>query len=85
MSTKFIHIRNIDTTGAISPRGGWTYAYREANGTVEYAVAQCSSLDNFRKAYGRAKAAGRLHSPTLSRVFEGNADQFRNAVYDNRI
>lgn len=79
----FLHIRNVKQ-GAIEPRGGVTYAYRERDGgVVEFAVARCSKRDNFVKAYGRAKAAGRLASPDYLRTFNGTAAEFRTAVYDN--
>lgn len=57
----FIHIRpaNFQT----NPKGGITIAI---GGSPEhgfcYAKAQCHSKDNYNKATGRAKAAGRLNS-----------------------
>lgn len=84
-SVKFIHIRNFDIQGQFDPRGGFTYAYREVSDGVEYAVAQCSSRDNFVKAYGRAKAQGRLRSPDHLRLYRGDAASFREAVYDGAV
>jgi hypothetical protein len=80
----FLHVRNTKDQ-AIDPRGGITYAYREVSPTtIEYAVARCSKLDNFVKAYGRTKASGRLASNTYRRVFQGTAAQFRDAVHANK-
>jgi len=83
--TKFIHIRNFNLEGDIDPRGGFTYAYRGLDSGVVYAIAQCSKQDNFRKAYGRSKAQGRLKSEAFASLFAGSEADFRNAVYDGVI
>jgi hypothetical protein len=78
--TQFIHIRNT-VNGQIQGRGGATIAYRETANGIEYAAAFCSPADTFNKAYGRAKAGGRLNSDTYRRVFPGNdLSQFREAI-----
>lgn len=81
----FMHIRNVDARGVISNFGGATIAYREIDGGVELAEAWCSNRDNFNKAYGRAKAQGRLNSPKYNRKFYGTLDQFRRAITTNAI
>lgn len=83
---KFFHVRFTNDNGEINPRGGMTYAYRELeSGGVEYALAQCNHRDNFRKSYGRDKAAGRLNSLRHRGVFAGDIGQFREAVYEGVI
>lgn len=81
----FMHIRNIDGLNRISNFGGTTIAYREIPSGVEYAEAWCSDRDNFNKAYGRAKASGRLNSPNYVRRFSGTFSQFRQAISSNVI
>lgn len=79
---RFLHVRNL-RNGSIDPRGGETFAYRQiAPNRVEYAVARCSTKDNFVKAYGRNAAAGRLASPTHRKVWEGSLEQFKDLVFD---
>jgi hypothetical protein len=78
--TKYMHIRNI-RQGQIDARGGATIAYREINGGIEYAAAYCSPADTFNKAYGRAKAGGRLNSVNYRRIFPSNdMSLFRDAI-----
>ena len=81
----FMHIRNIDGLNRISNFGGATVAYREVPTGVEYAEAWCSDRDNFNKAYGRAKAAGRLNSERYVRRFDGTFSQFKEAIATNAI
>ncbi len=81
----FMHIRNVDARGEINNFGGATIAYREIEGGVEFAEAWCSNRDNFNKAYGRAKAQGRLNSPKYNRKFYGTFEQFREGIMMNVI
>lgn len=81
----FMHIRNVDARGEINNFGGATIAYREIEGGVEFAEAWCSYRDNFNKAYGRAKAQGRLNSPKYNRKFYGTFEQFREGIMMNVI
>lgn len=76
----FMHVRNVDTDDQISNFGGTTIAYREVPGGVEFAESWCSNRDNFNKAYGRAKAQGRLNSPNYRRSFSGTFTEFREAI-----
>lgn len=78
----FMHIRNVDQDDQISNFGGVTFAYKEIPGGVVYARAQCSSRENFVKALGRAKAAGRLNSPRYSRTFSGTFNEFRREIFE---
>jgi hypothetical protein len=81
--TYFMHIRNLDNDGQISNYGGTTVAYRETSGGVEFAEAWCSNRDNFNKAYGRAKAQGRLNSDRYRRFFAGSFVQFRQSMVED--
>lgn len=84
--TFFIHLRN--KVGAqVSNVGGKTVAYREtADGGIEFALAKCSPNDNFNRAQGRAKAAGRLNSPRfLYKMANITEKDFRAAVYNGDI
>lgn len=81
----FMHVRNVDAHDRISNFGGATIAYREVPGGVEFAESWCSGRDNFNKAYGRAKAQGRLNSPTYRRSFSGTFQQFRQAISEDQI
>jgi len=67
MKTSFIHLRQKDKQGNISPNGGTTIAYQHdvTTNTVFHAAAHCNKKDNYNKAYGRMKAAGRLKSASL--------------------
>lgn len=78
---KFVHIRYTNEDGSVSARGGHTIAYREAGDRIEYACAHCSAGDVFNKAYGRAKAQGRLNSDRFRREFENNLDRFRSFIF----
>jgi hypothetical protein len=81
----FMHVRNVDASDQISNFGGTTIAYREVPGGVEFAESWCSIRDNFNKAYGRAKAQGRLNSPDWRRTFTGTFKEFRQAVSEDTI
>jgi hypothetical protein len=80
----FLHIRNLDKRGTIDCRGGATVAFRETTpGTIQYATAFCSPQDNFNKAYGRSKAAGRLNSERFALQVGGfDLSTFRKNVLD---
>ena len=81
----FMHVRNVDSADRISNFGGATIAYREVPGGVEFAESWCSVRDNFNKAYGRAKASGRLNSANYVRRFSGTFSQFRQSIATNVI
>jgi hypothetical protein len=81
----FMHVRNVDSRDRISNFGGATIAYREVPGGVEFAESWCSDRDNFNKAYGRAKAQGRLNSSNYRRTFAGSFVEFRQAIAENRV
>jgi hypothetical protein len=81
----FMHVRNVDASDQISNFGGTTIAYREVPGGVEFAESWCSIRDNFNKAYGRAKAQGRLNSPDWRRTFTGTFKEFRQSVSEDTI
>jgi hypothetical protein len=76
---KYIHYREYDIHGNLESRGGATVAFIEKPDGIEYAVARCSYRDNFNKAYGRAKAAGRLASPRHRR-FLASTNEFYNVL-----
>ena len=57
---KFMHYRDLDDRGNVLPQGGTTVAYETTSKGTRYATAKCSPYDNYCKAYGRAKSAGRL-------------------------
>lgn len=81
MTVNFMHIRNTDQYGQVSNHGGITIAYREVSPTIiEFAVAKCSDKDNFNKAYGRAKAQGRMNSPAFRKNFVGTFQSFRESL-----
>lgn len=78
----YIYRRKFDDNGKIVNNGGLTVAYREIEpGMVEYALAFCGPLDNFNKAYGRAKAGGRLNSARHKIVAMMNMNEFRNYAH----
>ena len=80
---KFIHLREVDIyrNGAIDNRGGATVAYTEQGTAFEFAVARCSWQDNFNRALGRTKAAGRLASPRYRNTWSGGSrTDFLNVV-----
>ena len=68
MAIKFMHMRNAivneqSEIQGIDPLGGMTIAYLEEKDQVKgFAIARCHNRDNYVKAVGRAKAAGRLNS-----------------------
>lgn len=78
----YLHLRRLDKNDNIANFGGTTIAYREGiDGGVEFAEARCSPKDNFVKAYGRAKAAGRLNSDRHRSYFHGSFNEFRRSIY----
>lgn len=77
---KFLHFRYVGLSG-VEARGGLTIAYIDAGkGIVRYSSATCHINDNFVKALGRAKAAGRLRSAKLARTFIGDEHLFTETV-----
>lgn len=83
---KFMHVRFCDDHGNIRPQGGVTYAYREReDGVIEFGRSFCHFRDNFRKSYGRDKAAGRLTSLRHREIFPGDMGAFRTAIQQYRI
>ena len=74
---KFHHKRLPDLgTGTASGKGGATFAFEEVGkNQFTFACARCHEKDNFNKAQGRVKAAGRLNSPRYIRTFNGTRDQ----------
>ena len=60
--TRFLHVRNIEDseTGTHACKGGATVAYDVVDGVVQFAVAICSTRDNFCRRIGRAVSEGRL-------------------------
>lgn len=83
----YLHLRNVTVEGEIMGRGGTTVAFLEtAPGVVEFAEAWCSPADNFNKAYGRTKAAGRLNSLRFRRVAYGvDLVKFRHDVMNGEF
>jgi uncharacterized Rossmann fold enzyme len=82
---KFIHMRHhqvyhsiygAQVIGSISPRGGVTIAYHQDGDNWTYAIAKCNTADNFVKATGRNKSAGRLRSVHHQHQFTGDRDAF---------
>ena len=77
---EFLHIRQYDENNKVLNSGGFTLAFKEDNGVFKYAMAMCGPNDNFNKAYGRAKAGGRLNSPRYCAEFAGTRDEFLDYV-----
>lgn len=68
---KFVHIRQFNIEGDVEGKGGTTVAYEfQAAGVVKFAVAKCRDTDNFCKATGRVKAAGKMKSPTHAKYVD---------------
>lgn len=84
MRTKFMHIRRREfNSNAISPRGGVTVAYiiDDNYRVIGYALAKCHEKDNYVKALGRAKAAGRLNSERhFEHCFNVSEEEFINTM-----
>lgn len=61
---KFIHCRNVNDNGSVTPHGGLTIAYvlDKKFQVIGWAAAKCHVKDLYNKHVGRAKAAGRLLS-----------------------
>lgn len=81
---KYLHLRNLTANGVVDCKGGTTIAYRQSmEGTIEFATAFCNERDNYNKAFGRAKAGGRLNSDRYRfTAVHTDMDQFRQAVLD---
>ena len=74
---KHRHYRVIGQDGQINSRGGATLAYTDnGDGTVVGAVAYCNPKDNYCKAYGRAKSAGRLKQNAANNFSLTDDDKF---------
>jgi len=73
---KFLHFRQQTFKGDISNLGGVTVAYQKIReGVFKMAYAHCHPKDNFCKATGRIKAAGRLNSPIQSQLVEYSSEK----------
>ena len=80
-NVNFMHIRFSDKHGYVTNNGGITIAYQERNPQkFVFAVAKCSDKDNYNKAYGRAKSAGRLNSSNYQKMFAGDFESFRQHI-----
>ena len=80
---KFLHFRNYKMNGELSNLGGITVAYQKIrDGVFKMAYAHCHPQDNFSKAIGRIKAAGRLNSPIQSQLVEYSSE--KDLVADER-
>lgn len=76
----YIHRRPV-INGVIQNTGGYTIAYREVEGGIEYALAFCSPRDNFSRHLGRIKAAGRLDSEHYREFVAQSFEDFKNSAY----
>lgn len=86
MKTSFIHIRVKTPQGNILPNGGTTIAFQhdENSNNILYAIAQCNPHDNYNKAYGRMKAAGRLKSDKFCTLAHNmGPKEFLTTVHEN--
>lgn len=86
---RFLHFRSINTRAStagevreVNARGGMTVAYRIDGNTIVYAGARCHHRDNFVKAQGRIKAAGRLASTNYQYTFTGSERDFVTFISD---
>lgn len=60
---KYLHYRMFSVhDGKPLARRGATVAYVVGENGISYSIAYCGPHDNYNKAYGRIKAAGRLLS-----------------------
>ena len=85
---KHIHRRFLDPRfgNRIHGKGGLTLAYRELNNNqIEFSIAKCHERDNFCKAQGRVKSAGRLCSEKHRNIFNGSIQQFKEWAYTTPI
>jgi hypothetical protein len=70
---KYIHLRNYCHDFTPHNMGGVTIAYIEHEGFVKaYAIAICSTKDNFERKIGRDKSRGRLNSPSVRVIIDEN-------------
>lgn len=61
----------------INSRGGATLAYTDnGDGTFVGALAYCNPKDNYNRAYGRAKSAGRLKQNSAHNFTLTDDDKF---------
>ena len=82
---KFAHIRYQTTPEEISPRGGITVAYEQVGDNIHYAIARCHKNDNFVKAQGRVKAAGRMQSDIHRQSTTLTKQQFMEWLYNTPL
>jgi len=85
---KFIHCRNKDSVGQVTPKGGLTIAYvlNQDFKVVGYAGARCNPLDHFNKHVGRQKSAGRLLSANYyTECPEIDEDLFIQQAHDGYV
>lgn len=75
----YIHLR---PDSSRTNTNGLTIAYRPiTDDKIEYAVAICSSRDNFCRRQGRIKSSGRLNSERYRVVKDMSVPDFRDYVY----
>lgn len=85
MNVKYIHLRYMGSNGLPITHGGITVAYIEHEaGHISYAIARCNSMDNYCRAYGRAKARGRLESMKQKRMLnsDNHSSPIQRVVFD---
>lgn len=81
----FMHYRKYNKQGQIESRGGMTVAVNLEGRNITYAIAQCSTKDNFCREQGRIKAGGRLKSQLATTLplpdgFDEKSPMLVNAV-----
>lgn len=70
-SVRFLHIREITNVPfpRHSEKGGKTICYHEdEEGNIWYAIAKCSSKDNFCRRIGREVSSGRLRVLDMKQI-----------------
>lgn len=83
---KFHHRRLLDPVyNTISGKGGATIAYEVMGNNIQYAVARCHTNDNFNKAQGRIKAAGRMNSNRYLHTYQGDRQSFLRMLEDTPL
>ena len=77
MKLKFIHFRSKNSDGTVSNRGGTTMAYEtdDTGYVLRGAASLCHPNDNFCRALGRVKAAGRINSKKFVVEFPGDVHE----------
>ena len=68
---KYLHVRQIDEDGTITPYGGLTVAYTCTPTDICFQVAMCHDDDLFCYDRGRRIARGRLQSPKTGKRANG--------------